>query len=61
MVWVFIYLVIGLFVLAGMLAFGTDVAQEDVGVVIFLWPVILFYLLMLAIAEKRGPNDPRQD
>ncbi|NMC45986.1 MAG: hypothetical protein GYA52_04060 [Chloroflexi bacterium] len=56
--WVFVYLAIGLFVLVGLLAFGMDVEQRHVSTVMIFWPVILFYMLMLWIAEKRGPNDP---
>jgi len=34
LLWVFVYLVIGLFVLAGLLAFGMDVEQRHVSTVI---------------------------
>lgn len=51
------YLMIGLFVAVGLYAFDMDI-DNHVSTVMMAWPLVLFYLLMLWIAEKRGPNDP---
>jgi len=51
------YLMIGLFVAVGLAAFDMDI-DNHVSTVMLFWPLILFYMLMLWIAEKRGPNDP---
>ena len=52
------YLMVGLFVAVGLAAFDMEIENNDVSTVMMAWPLVLFYLLMLWIAEKRGPNDP---
>lgn len=55
---VVVYWIIGMLVMGGLVAFGMELDSQQARAVVGLWWVVLFYLLMLWIAEKRGPNDP---
>lgn len=53
--WVAFYLMLGVLVSAGACALGAG----NYMIAVLAWPAFAYYLVMMAIAEKRGPNDPR--